>query len=674
MRKAPTPVPLDEDADLAVLDEARILAAPDDPVDWPRWRLQLERWRREARARIAYSDSLYRRPDLAWTSGCFSICLAWLWDEALYDRRRNSFTPDAFLDDGERRFGGYDALVLWHAYPVIGIDDRNQFDFYRDVPGLDALVGRLHERGVKVFLDYNPWDVGTRREPDADVAVMAGFVGELDADGVFLDTLPEDSANFQGELDRTRPGVAIEGELSVPLRRIHDHPMSWAQWFGDSAVPGVLRAHWFERSHMVHQTRRWHRDHSGELQSAWLNGCGVIVWENVFGSWIGWNEHDRSMLVAMLPIQRRFRRHLSEGIWTPLADAPGTSSGPIYASRYDLDDSTLWTLVNRSEEDHDGPLLEVADAPASRWFELTTGLEIAGPTVPDRHVIDGRIAGRGIAAVLAVPRRAVDDDLLAFLAGRRAATLDGTDASFERPIVRIEPPMSTSRAIPAGMETLHPGPRTLMMTYRTRETGLYDGAPVADPWKPDLHHEVVEERHVEIQPVAVARGQVTNGEFAVFVDASSYRPASPTRYLAHWSEGRPGPGEEDSPVTYVDLEDARAYAAWAGLRLPTEDEWQVAAEDGQLDLAGPRPRDWTESEHTDGRTRFMILKGGSDFEAHGSAWYIDGGPRPPSASVKLLLCGAGLSRSPSIGFRVAVDVRTGPGDRIDTRDAAGATW
>ncbi len=59
------------------------------------------------------------------------------------------------------------------AYPRIGVDDRNQFDFYRDMPGglngLRELSRRCHRRNVKVLIDYNPWDTGTRREGKNDL-------------------------------------------------------------------------------------------------------------------------------------------------------------------------------------------------------------------------------------------------------------------------------------------------------------------------------------------------------------------------------------------------------------------------------------------------------------------------------------------------------------------------
>ena len=157
----PTAVPLDPDADLAVLDGAKIFAAPDDPADWPCWREQLTRWRDEARLRLAYDDRLYRRTDLAWTRSCFVVAQVWLWDELLYDFDRGRFTPERLLADARARFGGFDGIVLWHAYPVIGIDDRNQSHYYREVPGLRALVDDLHAAGVRVFCDYNPWDTGT---------------------------------------------------------------------------------------------------------------------------------------------------------------------------------------------------------------------------------------------------------------------------------------------------------------------------------------------------------------------------------------------------------------------------------------------------------------------------------------------------------------------------------
>ena len=108
-------------------------------------------------------------------------------------------------------------------------------------------------------------------------------------------------------------------------------------------------------------------------------------------------------------------------------------------------------------------------------------------------------------------------------------------------------------------------------------------------------------------------------------------------------------------MTGLSLAEARAYAAAHGARLPTEDEWQLAAAAGLLERNEPLVWNWTESEHSDGRTRFAILKGGSAFRAEGSEWYVDGGPQPPEFSLQLLLAGP-LQRSPHIGFRLAVDL------------------
>nr|BFF21263.1 hypothetical protein GCM10025730_47840 [Promicromonospora thailandica] len=296
----------------AALDEAKIFAGPADPADREAWRETLRAWRADARERHGYTGAAYERPEAAWAAGCSTVAQVWLWDELLYSFEEHRFTPERFLADAAERFGGLDAVVLWHAYPVIGLDDRNQWDFYRDVPGIAHLVATFHEAGLRVFVDYNPWDVGTRRGAD-DLDELAGVVGELGADGVFLDTLKKAEPELVARLEEARPGIVLEGESKLPVERIEDHSSSWAQFFADSPVPGVLRAHWYERRHMQHHVRRWHRDHSEELQSAWLNGVGVMVWEVVFGVWVGWSRRDAATVRRLVTVQRAVRDLLLEG-------------------------------------------------------------------------------------------------------------------------------------------------------------------------------------------------------------------------------------------------------------------------------------------------------------------------------------------------------------------------
>ena len=652
----PRDVPQDS-AELATLDDAKIIAAPDDPREWETWRRLLHRWREEARTRIGYDGARYERADLAWTQRCFSIGLLWLWDEQLYDYARHTFTVDGLIN-ADAGLGGYDAVVLWHTYPLIGIDERDQFDFYKQVPGLPAVVREFHDRGTRVFMEYHAWERGARGERD-DASELAMMVTGTGIDGVFLDSMREAPAGVRAKLDATGP-VVLEGESNIPLERIADHEMSWAQWQADSATPGALRAKWFEPRHMLHQTRRWDRDRTAQLRTAWLNGAGTLVWENVFGSWVGWSPRDRAALSAMLCVQRRFARHLSHGEWTPLADPADVTAPSIFSSRFEHDGSRLWTIVGR-----DGHALGPSDEMRTesraheRWFELMTGQELT-PVVQGNGV---RVAlpamQQPFAAVLAIPDAALDESLNEFMRAMRWRV--GTaDATFPaRTPRRVTPPRAPARTAPKDMVAVPGGERSLTIRYRLRETGMYDAAPFADLWKPLpplLHHTEEEQHVVALRPFAISRTEITNAQYAKFLSAARYQPARPDRFLAHWIEGRPRPGTENEPVRHVSLDDARAYAAWAGSRLPTEFEWQVAAVQPEFARGAPLMWNWTESEHTDGRTRFTILKGGSHALLVGSEWYTDGGPQPPEVSLKFLRAGPSIERSSAIGFRCAVDL------------------
>ncbi|WP_127128485.1 SUMF1/EgtB/PvdO family nonheme iron enzyme [Georgenia sp. SYP-B2076] len=656
----PTLVPLDAVARLEDLDEAKIFAAPDDPADWPAWRARLTAWREDARARHHYDGAAYERPQSAWAARCFSVAQVWLWDELLFDFGAQRFTPDRFLADAHERLGGLDAVVLWHAYPVIGIDGRNQWDHYRDVPGIERLVADLHAAGLHVFVDYNPWDTGTLRATGDDVTELAALVRDLQADGVFLDTLKKAEPDLVDRLEAARPGIVLEGESKLAVERIVDHSASWAQFFADSAVPGVLRAHWYERRHMQHHIRRWHRDHSEELQSAWVNGAGVMVWEVVFGVWVGWNARDAATLRRMVTLQRAAADLLLEGEWTPLAPlAPAAHGAGVHASTFTRDGVTLWTLVNRGKTDYTGPVLD--DPPAGTLLDLTGG--------PAAGRSDGHggarpavtVPARSIAALLQVEPGTPQPSWLPGLREDLAGLPHDGDASFPHRVARRlapEPPAPVRRdRVPADAVGVPAGDYVLTVRYRARETGMYQGAPYVDEWKPlapRLHDARTLQRTGTLdRPIAVAATEVTNAEYAEFLAATGYRPTVTHRFLGNWLAGRVPAAADDAPVTYVDLDDARAYCAWRGGRLPTEDEWQLAGQTGRLRRGSPAVWNWTESEHSDGRTRFAMLKGGADYAAEGSEWYFDGGRQAPDFTAKLLVPGLGVTRSPSIGFRCA---------------------
>jgi iron(II)-dependent oxidoreductase len=98
-------------------------------------------------------------------------------------------------------------------------------------------------------------------------------------------------------------------------------------------------------------------------------------------------------------------------------------------------------------------------------------------------------------------------------------------------------------------------------------------------------------RHaVEMEPFWLDRTPVSNGAYAEFVADTGAEP--PMYWKADseggWSRramGRVEPLDRELPVVHVSWHEADAFARWAGKRLPTEQEWELAAQGADRERA-----------------------------------------------------------------------------------------
>jgi len=676
------------------LSGARLCSAAEHEA----WLADINHWRDERRIRIGYDGSRYARPEFKWAQSSFIQPQMMAHDRYFYDPVAGNYTVDRYLDDLDKRYGGIDSVLIWPTYPNMGIDNRNQHDLIRSMPGgiagLKGMIADFHRRGVRVLFPMMMWDQGTRQPDHSWPDEIASLMAEIGADGINGDTQDGVPLAFSLAADKVGHPLVFEPEGGPSDEALAWNLMTWGQYQFPFS-PLVDKYKWLESRHMVNISDRWNRDKTSDLQFAFFNGVGWESWENIWGIWNGITPRDAEATRRVATIERAFAPLLVSTGWEPMA--PMLRYG-VFASRWPLQGQTLWTIVNRNEYDVEGDQMMITSSPGTRYFDLYHGVELKTRADGGNAVLNFPIEAKGYGAILATngePGSAAQS-LMSKMKQMTSAPL----ASFSHewkvlpqhivPINATEPAASA----PAGMVKIPAG--SFLFEVSGIEIEGTNDMGVDVQYQPEDSPRRFHRLTIDLKPFFIDEYPVTNAEFKTFLDATHYHPKDDLNFLRDWKDGTYLAGWEKRPVTWVSLDDARAYAAWAGKRLPHEWEWQYAAQgsDGRLypwgnewdpsavplpdksrTMRGPDPVDahlkgvspfgvkdmvgnvwqWTD-EFVDEHTRAAIVRGGSYYQPQGSIWYFPEAYRLNEHG-KLLLMSPSMDRSGALGFRCVRDAK-----------------
>lgn len=527
---------------------------------------------------------------------------------------------------------------MWPTYTNIGIDDRNTFDLIRSMPGgvegIRAVVEQLHDRGVKVLWPYHPWDHSTRgqqRNNVTDFMAMAELLRDTGADGFNGDTMAHIPKAFYDAAVSIYKPIALEAEGGLSnVWDLNYATVGWGEgWNADEPnanadVVDVDKAKWLtDGKAMTNFCDRWigspqeptrpgSRNRQSELQYAWFNGLGAETWENVWGTWNGITPRDGEVIRRVALMLRFFgaRGFLQSSDWLPhtselLQMARGTG---MYASAFPspAGDEVVYAIVNKGTAVSAGPQLKpgTTGAAGRRWYDCYHGVELHpdaggvlsfeveaggfGCVVGTANVTDpAAVAARPDPATLrgsAPVQPATLSELLRTMATLTATPLDTFSAEWKY----LDQTMIDAGAQTLPLRPLHnasatevyvPGDAFHFVASGVELEGkLNSGVDVQYPWETYPHR--AHDHQMQIGAMYVDKSPVTNAEYAEYLAASGYAPDDTANWLKHNFDGtgKPRAGWDRRPVTYVSLDDARAYCKFYNKRLPHAYEWQYFAQ------------------------------------------------------------------------------------------------
>ena len=708
---------------------------------------------------IGSSDrSLYERKDLQWIKSSYMSHLIMAWDRHFYDKQNGTYTLIDFIEKGKSLYGGDDFIGIWPTWPTLGLDQKNQWDLYRSLPGglkqLKSLSHQAKTLGTKLFISYNPWDNSSR--PEDHLKGMTSLIQETDVDGVILDTRGSSSKSLQLAADNAKNGVVMYSEgMAIPK---HMDDIISGRVHNALYYPPVLNLNRLVNPEFsIFRVAELYKEKiTREFNLCLFNGHGIEL--NIFRPGRPpWVESGYAYLGKILRILRLCSSNFKGNDWVPLYHIQDSSLLVNYWPGNHIPE--VYTVINFNPKGVHLKLVPSAPSEEFHYFDLWNYRKVSvhnkninvslAPFDPldigtnNESSITAIAAFRSYLNIHNVSQNEIhvhsdSGDKIMIWPGNPSygdvpVTLTKTDTllnvyklfagylgklsieSYDRDQLidvqvwepkRFDLPelISTVKRTqehnhtPAGMTYIPAGRQRLMATqgdqfipYPKEDTSSF------------IH---LQSFYIDVHPV-------TNQQFMEFLEATQYVPKDTTRFLAHWVNGRIPEGLEFYPVVNISGIDAQTYCSWAGKRLPTQWEWQYAAQtederiwpwqqgkriekessritntlsvekiqdldstlcnigNGVLDPIGQYPKGanpyglmdlvgsvWqmTNDVYNNRSYSFRILKGGSYYKPESSWWYVQGGPRPLTYRQMLLEVSDGFERNATVGFRCVVDV------------------
>lgn len=686
-----------------------------------------------------FDDTLYKREDLSWIRSQYFMVLQMAWDKALYDAQNGGYQLENFLDKCDKLCGGLDVYGLWPTWPTLGLDQRNQWDLYGDLPGglkkLHELSQMTKSRGTAFFISYNPWDQSTRKENH--YKGMARLIQATDADGVVLDTRGNSSWELQQAADSIKPGVIMYSEGMAVTKdmpgiisgRVHNAiqmppPLNMNKLIRpDFAI--------FRVSQLSEGAIK------REVNISLFNGYGIEL--NNFAPGRPANlQKEMAYLGKALMILRENTSAFNSFDWTPLVP---TVEDNIWTNRFPTKNKTIYTIYSMKPEGFTGPLFLAPPKKNKHFVSLWNHEELEAQTVAGKQYIPVHV--EGFSEVWLGTRKESNVDVVAEFPNLLKIDKQGSELTFkaekgdevriwsgnpcyqndyqsfeikeqtinipklfgiveDKLVIQL---MGNNELLDERIIKMKPGTPRLISTVDRISAEDIPSEMVEIPatiftMVKDMHNSFIpypvysaKEKH-QISKFYIDKYPVTNNQFYDFIESTGYQPTDTTNYLKHWKDGKYPRGMKNYPVVYISYEDAKAYAKWAGKRLPTEAEWQYVAQGndgriypwgnemdstkcnattseitpvnqfpggaspfGVMDLLG---NIWqlTNDVYDNGTNQFIIIRGGSFYNPTSSWWYVKGGPQPLNKTQMLLRVSEGFERNATVGFRCAMDAAT----------------